>query len=141
MNQVERFLKTQELYDAIIALIPEHTIDRVGETAVRGKLDAILSMGKIEGRLTALDEKLRQPVVGEVWRNRIAPDDTVEIYAIQDDGTIAYRHANPSCAPGYYAAMGRVSRRSWQSFRPLYEPVTPQCDRLIEDWMKIVESD
>jgi len=52
-SQTDRFLRTQELYDAIIVLIPETALDRIGETEVRGKLDAILSMGKIEGRLSA----------------------------------------------------------------------------------------
>jgi hypothetical protein len=52
-NQVQRVLRTAELYDAILVLIPEHTIDRIGETEIRGKLDVILSMGKIEGRLSA----------------------------------------------------------------------------------------
>lgn len=50
-NQIQRYLKTEELYDAIIVLIPEHTIDRISETAIRGILDAILTQGKIEGRL------------------------------------------------------------------------------------------
>lgn len=52
-GQVERTLKIEDLYAAIIVLIPEHTINQISETAIRGKLDAILSMGKIAGRLSA----------------------------------------------------------------------------------------
>lgn len=52
-GQVQRTLKIEDLYAAIIVLIPEHTINRISETAIRGKLDAILSVGKIEGRLSA----------------------------------------------------------------------------------------
>lgn len=51
-SHIQRHLRIEELYQALIVLIPEHTIDRISETAIRGKLDAILSMGKIEGRLT-----------------------------------------------------------------------------------------
>lgn len=54
MSQIQRHLKTEELYKEIIALIPEAVLKVVSETHVRGKLDAILSMGKIEGRLTAV---------------------------------------------------------------------------------------
>jgi hypothetical protein len=51
-NQVQRYLRTEELYKEIIGLIPESVTRAVGgETVVRGKLDAILSQGKIEGRL------------------------------------------------------------------------------------------
>lgn len=53
-NQVQRFLRTEELYREIIALLPESAIRAVGgETEIRGRLDAILALGKIEGRLTA----------------------------------------------------------------------------------------
>ncbi len=54
-SQVARYLKTAELYDWVLNLISEDTFDEVGgRGAVQGVLDAILSMGKIEGRMTAL---------------------------------------------------------------------------------------
>lgn len=52
-NQIQRHLKTEEFYQEIIALIPEETLKKISETTVRGKLDAILTMGKIEGRMSA----------------------------------------------------------------------------------------
>lgn len=54
MGQVQRTLRAEELYREIIALLPESVVRAVGgETVIRGKLDAILTLGKIEGRLTA----------------------------------------------------------------------------------------
>jgi hypothetical protein len=56
-GQVQRFLGTQELYDQVLSLISEDTFDEVGgRSVVQGWLDAILSMGKIEGRLTAAEK-------------------------------------------------------------------------------------
>jgi hypothetical protein len=56
-DQVQRYLKTAELYGWVIDLIPEGVIKAVGgETVVLGKLDAILSQGKIQGRLTAYND-------------------------------------------------------------------------------------
>lgn len=52
-SQVQRYLRTEELYKKIIDLYPSALLDVVGETHVRGILDAILSQGKIEGRLSA----------------------------------------------------------------------------------------
>jgi hypothetical protein len=52
-NHTQRYLLTEELYGEIIGLIPESVIRAVGgESVIRGKLDAIISQGKIEGRLT-----------------------------------------------------------------------------------------
>lgn len=55
-DQVQRFLRTEELYKGIIGLIPESVLRVVGETYVRGLLDAVLSQGKIEGRMPAYDD-------------------------------------------------------------------------------------
>ncbi len=55
-NQVQRHLKIEALYREILDLIGEDILDQISETTVRGKLDAILSMGKIEGRLTAYND-------------------------------------------------------------------------------------
>jgi hypothetical protein len=52
-GQVQRYLKTEELYDAIIDMICPDVIKEIGETPIRSKLDAILTQGKIEGRVTA----------------------------------------------------------------------------------------
>lgn len=52
-SQVQRYLRTEELYREILDLVGESALDEISETAVRGKLDAILAQGKIEGRLTA----------------------------------------------------------------------------------------
>lgn len=53
MGQVQRHLKTEELYREILDLIGESALEQISETTVRGKLDAILTLGKIGGRLTA----------------------------------------------------------------------------------------
>lgn len=53
MGQVQRSLKAEELYREILDLIGESALEQISETTVRGKLDALLALGKIEGRLTA----------------------------------------------------------------------------------------
>lgn len=55
-TQVQRYLRTEELYREILDLVGESALDEISETAVRGKLDAILAQGKIEGRLTAAEQ-------------------------------------------------------------------------------------
>lgn len=55
-GQVQRFLRTEELYQQIIDLYPSALLDVVGETYVRNRLDAILSQGKIEGRMSAYND-------------------------------------------------------------------------------------
>lgn len=52
-NHTQRYLRTEELYREIIDMVCPDVIKEIGETGVRIKLDAILSQGKIEGRLTA----------------------------------------------------------------------------------------
>lgn len=149
VNQVQRFLKTEELYDAIIVLIPEHTIDKIGETAIRGKLDAILSQGKIEGRLTALSDPM-EPQAGHLWYRRENPDDVVEIESVGRDHRLTvhvfYRHTNPeACAcgapdHGIHARRGHASREALEHFTSAYALKQAPPDRLIEDWQRIVDS-
>ena len=55
-NQIQRHLKTEELYQQVIDLYPPEILDVVGETYVRGLLDGILSQGKIEGRMSAYSD-------------------------------------------------------------------------------------
>lgn len=51
-NQIARYLRTEELYQQILDMVCENVFEEIGETGVRGKLDALLSQGKIEGRMT-----------------------------------------------------------------------------------------
>lgn len=132
-DHVQRYLKTQELYDAIIVLVPEHTLDRIGETAVRGKLDALLSMGKIEGRLTAIDNDGVQLM--QTWRHKGDPDYFVQVTDAHHG--VAYRHVNCTCK-GVKKGI-HVSRSPIKLFRQDYELWSPP-DRLIEDWQRIVDS-
>lgn len=55
-NHTQRYLRTEALYQEIIDMICPDVIKEIGETGVRIKLDAILSQGKIEGRLTAYND-------------------------------------------------------------------------------------
>ena len=53
-GQIARYLRTEALYQEILDMVCETVFEEIGETGVRGVLDAILSQGKIEGRMTAL---------------------------------------------------------------------------------------
>lgn len=89
-NQVQRFLRTEELYKEIIGLIPEAVIRAVGgETVVRGKLDAILSQGKIEGRLSGL---VHDPAVSWPDNDRLIEDwqRIVDSVTTGDSSIVAY---------------------------------------------------
>lgn len=55
-GQIQHNLKTEKLYKRIIGMYPGSVMDAVGETHIRGILDAILTQGKIEGRLTAAEK-------------------------------------------------------------------------------------
>lgn len=79
-DQVRRYLHTEKLYAQLIELIPEATLKRVGgESHVRGILDGIMSMGKVEGRLTgfmtllnnreAVDQRAESDRLIEDWLN------------------------------------------------------------------------
>lgn len=52
-TQIQRHLKTEELYDKVLRMMFDEDITTA---QIRGKLDAILSQGKIEGRLSAYGE-------------------------------------------------------------------------------------
>lgn len=56
-KQVTHYTRTEELYKKIIDLYPEEILDVVGETHVRGILDAILTQGKIEARVLVLQRE------------------------------------------------------------------------------------
>jgi hypothetical protein len=125
-------------------MYPGSVMDSVGETHIRGILDAILSQGKIEGRLSALNGMPRTPVVGETWQLQGGYDDPVEIVAVapSDDAPemVAYRHTDCDCISPFHAVKGHVSERMLDSFLRLYEPRSPRPDWLIEQWQRIVES-
>jgi hypothetical protein len=55
-NQVQRYLRTEGLYQEIIDMVCPDVLKEKGETYVRGKLDALLALGKIEGRLSAAEQ-------------------------------------------------------------------------------------
>lgn len=55
-DQVQRYLRTEELYQKILDMVGDSVFEARGETYVRGVLDALLSQGKIEGRLTAAEQ-------------------------------------------------------------------------------------
>jgi hypothetical protein len=55
-NQVQRYLRTEELYREIIDMVCPDVLKEIGESGVRGKLDALISKGKIEGRLSAYND-------------------------------------------------------------------------------------
>lgn len=131
-DQIARHLKTEDLYAAIIVLIPEHTLDRIGETAVRAKLDAILSMGKIEGRLTAIDNDGVQ--VMQTWQHKGNPEEFVQVTDVHHG--VAYRHINCTCQDVKDGI--HVSRSPLKLFRESYELWSPP-DRLIEGWQHIVD--
>jgi hypothetical protein len=149
-DYVQRHLKTEEFYREIIAMIPEETIKAAGgETPIRGKLDAILSLGKIEGRLSALSDPM-EPQSGHLWYRREEPDDVVEIESVGRDTRldvhVMYRHTNPeTCAcgapsHGIHARRGHASRALLEHFTEVYALQQAPPDRLIEDWMRIVEA-
>lgn len=52
-SQADRCLKTEDLYKEILDLVCDNVFEEIGETAVRGKLDRLLIMGKIEGRVVS----------------------------------------------------------------------------------------
>lgn len=52
-NQIDRYLRTEELYRQIVGMVRGDVLGKIGESGVRGVLDALLSQGKIEGRLSA----------------------------------------------------------------------------------------
>lgn len=52
-NQIDRYLRTEELYRQILGMVRGDVLGKIGESGVRGVLDALLSQGKIEGRLSA----------------------------------------------------------------------------------------
>jgi hypothetical protein len=149
-GQIQRHLRTEKLYDNVLSLITEDTVDDVdGLSVVRGMLDAILSQGKIEGRLTALSAPV-EPKAGHLWYRRGNPDDVVEIESVGRDHHLTthifYRHTNPEActcgAPnhGIHARRGHASRELLERFTETYALKQAPPDRLIEDWQRIVDS-
>lgn len=74
-DQVQRYLKTEELYREVLDLVCDTVFEEKGETYVRGKLDAILSQGKIEVRMAALkqsgvsfEDATNDPLIGQWTR-------------------------------------------------------------------------
>lgn len=135
-GQIERHLKTEALYKRIIGMYPGSVMDAVGETHIRGILDAILSQGKIEGRLTALAERQRIPAVNEVWVPVDDPQDSVEVKFTVDVPVVHYRSTGTGRSPAQTHLSCRVSYfLNWHT--PATEPVP---DHLIEAWQRIVDS-
>lgn len=128
-DEVQRALRAEELYRNILDLFSEHMLEEIGESTVRGRLDAIYSAGKIYGRITALTETATYPAAGEVWRNRHDAQDVVEILSVSPALIVHFRHV----------AAGRTAAVAVYQFTELYE-LAYRRDRLIEDWQKIVDS-
>jgi hypothetical protein len=134
-SHIQRHLKAEEFYQEIIALIPEEVIKAAGgETPIRGKLDAILTLGKIDGRLSALGERV--PAAGERWIPRDDPEDSVEIKSVETVPAVHYR----STGTGHRPAQTHMSCRV-ADFLKWHTPVTDSApDQLIEGWTRIVEA-
>ena len=78
------------MYGEVLDLVCDTVFEEKGETYVRGKLDKILSQGKIEGRLTGLAEQY--PMGGGPISDRLIEDWTkiVDSDTTETDRVIAY---------------------------------------------------
>lgn len=149
-DQIARHLRTEELYDLItenIAYSEDPATGFHSSTQVRRVLDQILSQGKIEARLTALSQRHRLPLRGEVWGHRDRPHDLVMVDSTGPDECgprVFYHHTSPddcSCKhadKGPHAQSGHRSNAMYWEFFVWYRPVELN-DRLIEDWQEIVD--
>ena len=138
-DQVRRYLRTEELYREILDLVGESALDEISETTVRGKLDAVHSAGKIEGRLTALTANVMSPLPGDVWCNRMDWRDEVEVIDVSPAMIVHYFHGACPCNNPGHAEGGHRSASAVYQFMERYELVG-RPDRLIEDWQRIVDS-
>mgnify|MGYP001574176126 CR=1 FL=1 len=138
-SQTERFLRTEELYDEVTCLITEDTMDDVGGVGhVRGLLDAILSQGKIEGRLSALPDRV--PGGGETWRLQTDHRQSVYVHGVSRAQLVVYRDPHCPCINEEHGISGHQNSTTIQMFTEMYEPVDGSPDRMIEGWQRIVDS-
>ncbi len=131
---IDRYLKTEELYDAVIEVIQKFPPGEIHSTPLRAALDRVLAQGKIEGRLTALAEATPRPAPLQLWRSRRDRADVIEIEkVVHENGEywVWYHHTDPADTP---------SKALLDTFSLWYEPHGLRPDRLIEQWQAIVDS-
>lgn len=149
-GQVTRYLRTGELYQKVLDLVfATCCTDDINPDDIRRALDAVLTQGKIEGRMSVMAAPL-SPQAGQTWSRRDNPDDVVEIETVSvsvADATfhVLYRHRDPEQCPcgqpmgGFHARRGHRSRATVEDFTRMYVWDRADGDRLIEGWQRIVD--
>ena len=138
-SQAERYLRTEELYQDVLGIIygPPYTED-VNPDDIRRVLDRILSQGKIEGRLSALPDRV--PGGGETWRLQTDHRQSVYVHGVSRAQLVVYRDPHCPCINEEHGVSGHQNSTTIQMFTEMYEPVDGSPDRMIEGWQRIVDS-
>lgn len=90
-NQIDRYLRTEELYRQILGMVRGDVLEKIGESGVRGVLDALLSQGKIEGRLSTPNSLCGDRLI-EDWQRIV--DSVSQVPDAEDRTTFEYTAQN-----------------------------------------------